>query len=140
MVKAKQVYETVLYASNLDQAATFYVEGLGLKLIHESELFLVFEIEPAESHLLVFDPAKSIEAGRDVPSHGATGEGHIAFLADEPELPAWRERLATAGIEIEKEVLWDDGNGGTSIYVRDPAGNSVELAPSSLWSRLSGAD
>lgn len=140
MVKAKQVYETVLYASNLDEAATFYVEGFGLKLIHESELFLVFEIQPAESYLLIFDPAKSVEAGRDVPSHGATGAGHIAFLADEAELPAWRERLATAEIEIEQEVQWDKGNGGTSIYVRDPAGNSVELAPRSLWSRMSRAD
>ena len=140
MVQAKQVFETVLYANNLEEATAFYTDGFGLKLINKTELFVVFEIQPDTSYLLVFDPAKSIVAGRDVPGHGATGEGHIAFLADDEELPAWRKRLALAAIEIEQEVRWDDGSGGTSIYVRDPAGNSVELAPKSLWSRMSRAD
>ncbi len=29
------------------------------------------------------------------------------------------------------EVNWDQG--GTSLYFRDPAGNSIELAPPTLW-------
>jgi len=35
---------------------------------------------------------------------------------------------------VEKEINWEDG--GTSIYFRDPAGNSVELAPATLWNNL----
>jgi hypothetical protein len=34
-------------------------------------------------------------------------------------------------VPIEREIEWDEG--GTSIYVRDPAGNSVELAPPTIW-------
>ena len=37
----------------------------------------------------------------------------------------------SAGVDIETEVEWPGG--GRSIYVRDPAGNSVELASSTIW-------
>jgi catechol 2,3-dioxygenase-like lactoylglutathione lyase family enzyme len=35
------------------------------------------------------------------------------------------------GVEIEAEVTWPSG--GQSIYFRDPAGNSVELATPQTW-------
>lgn len=134
MPDATRIYETVLYADDLEAAAKFYTEGFGLRLLTQNELMLVLGI--GENYVLIFDPQKSCVAGRDVPSHGTQGEGHIAFTAQNHELPAWRERLATAGIEIESEVQWANGERGTSIYVRDPAGNSVELAPPILWSYL----
>jgi catechol 2,3-dioxygenase-like lactoylglutathione lyase family enzyme len=40
-------------------------------------------------------------------------------------------RLEQAGVVIEQVVEWDQGS--RSIYFRDPAGNSVELAPPTLW-------
>ena len=89
-----------------------------------------------DNYLLIFDPRKSSVPGRDVPSHGTQGEGHIAFTAEDHELPAWREHLASCDIPIESEVSWANGERGTSIYVRDPGGNSVELAPPVLWSHL----
>jgi catechol 2,3-dioxygenase-like lactoylglutathione lyase family enzyme len=39
--------------------------------------------------------------------------------------------LCARGIEIEREVGWDEG--GRSIYFRDPAGNSVELIEGEAW-------
>ena len=136
MVQANQIYETVLYAQDLDAAIKFYTEGFGLKLLSQNELMVVLGI--GNQYLLIFDPGKSSLIGREVPSHGTSGEGHIAFVADESELHAWRNRLKSAGIEIESEVAWDGGKRGMSIYVRDPAGNSVELAPPKLWSYLEG--
>ena len=38
----------------------------------------------------------------------------------------WRTLLQEAGVPIEAEVRWPGG--GRSLYVRDPAGNSIELA------------
>jgi len=134
MPTATRIYETVLYSDDLEATATFYTEGLGLRLLSQSELMLVLGI--GENYLLVFDPKKSAAAGRLVPSHGAIGAGHVAVVSEEADLPAWRERLAAADIEIEAEVDWSDGQRGRSIYVRDPAGNSVELAPPILWSSL----
>jgi catechol 2,3-dioxygenase-like lactoylglutathione lyase family enzyme len=34
-------------------------------------------------------------------------------------------------ITIEAEVTWP--NGGRSLYFRDPAGNSLEIASPSIW-------
>ena len=81
--------------------------------------------------LLIFDPRRSGVPDRDVPSHATNGAGHVAFPAKLDDLPAWREQLHRAGVSIEREVEWDEG--GRSIYFRDPAGNSVELAPPTIW-------
>jgi catechol 2,3-dioxygenase-like lactoylglutathione lyase family enzyme len=134
MVQANQILETVLYAEDLDAAVKFYTEGFGLKLLSQNELMVVLGI--GNHYLLIFDPRKSSLIGRMVPSHGTSGEGHIAFVANASELSAWRNRLKSAGIQIESEVTWDGGQRGMSIYVRDPAGNSVELAPPNLWCHL----
>ncbi len=129
-----KIFETVLYSDNLDAAKTFYSQVMGLRLLSQNDLMLVFSID--ESYLLIFNPDKSEVAGRLVPSHAARGQGHIAFTITEDEKKTWRARLADAGIEIESEVRWDDGARGTSIYFRDPAGNSIELAPPNLWTYL----
>jgi catechol 2,3-dioxygenase-like lactoylglutathione lyase family enzyme len=46
-------------------------------------------------------------------------------------LPAWNEHLERNEIRIEKDFMWP--NGGRSLYFRDPAGNSVELASPLIW-------
>ena len=134
MLNLPKIFETVIYADDLDEAKDFYTQVMGLRLLSHNDLMLVFEIK--ESYLLVFNPSKSSVAGRQVPSHGTYGQGHIAFVITEAEQKTWRSRLAEASIEIESEVCWDNGARGTSIYFRDPAGNSIELAPPSLWSYL----
>lgn len=128
-MRPSKIFETVLYAEDLAAAERFYHEALGLEIIHRNDLFVVFRC--GGGVLLVFDPRKSEAPCREVPSHGASGPGHVAFAAKPEELPSWRERLREAGIAIEREVDWDTG--GRSIYFRDPAGNSVELAPPTLW-------
>jgi catechol 2,3-dioxygenase-like lactoylglutathione lyase family enzyme len=76
-------------------------------------------------------------AGAPVPLHGTRGVGHLAFAVREEEIVAWRSHLERAGIEIESEVHWPQG--GTSLYLRDPAGNSVELATPKIWGFSNGA-
>ena len=58
-------------------------------------------------------------------------EDEQAFAARPDALDAWRAHLQEHGVAIEMEVNWEQG--GTSIYFRDPAGNSLELAPTTLW-------
>jgi hypothetical protein len=59
--------------------------------------------------LLIFDPRKSRAAGREVPSHGALGAGHIAFTSKPKDLSAWRKQLHEAGVSIEQEMDWEEG-------------------------------
>ena len=128
-MKANRIFETVLYADDLSAAERFYGGILGMEVIQKSELFLSFRM--SHSVLLIFDPILSAESGRSVPSHGMKGEGHIAFAATDDEIDSWGGHLEHAGIEIEQIHTWDEG--GRSLYVRDPAGNSVEFAPGTLW-------
>jgi len=128
-MQPSKIFETVLYAEDLAAAERFYHEALGLEVLERSNLTVVFRC--GGGVLLIFDPRKSAAPNRDVPSHGTTAIGHIAFAAKPEDLDAWREQLRQAGVPIEREVDWDEG--GHSIYFRDPAGNVVELAPPTIW-------
>ena len=128
-MQPSKIFETVLYAEDLAAGEWFYHEALGLEVLERSNLTVVFRC--GGGVLLIFDPRKSAAPDRDVPSHGTTAVGHIAFAAKPGDLDAWREQLRQAGVPIEREVDWDEG--GHSIYFRDPAGNVVELAPPTIW-------
>ncbi len=128
-MKVDDVLECCLYAPDVEAAGDFYARVLGMECFASAEdrhrffrcggrVFLLFNAERTRQ-------------SEDVPPHGATGPGHVAFSVDEAEIPAWREHLARSGVEIEKEVEWPGG--ARSLYVRDPAGNCVELAPARIW-------
>ena len=125
------VYETVLYAADVEATARFYADVLGLYLLEQpTELSAVFRL-PDRGVLLIFDPSRSSTPGRPVPSHGATGAGHVAFAVEPGTLDASADALRRQGIGIEQEITWDEG--GRSMHVRDPAGNSVELVDGEAW-------
>lgn len=130
-MRARRVYETVLYAPDVSAAAAFYAEVLGLRRVEgPDELGAAFRLEDG-GVLLLFDPSRSSVPGRPVPSHGGAGAGHVAFAVGPGELDVFGEALGSRGIEIEREVDWEQG--GRSLYLRDPAGNSVELVEGELW-------
>lgn len=123
------VLETVLYAHDLDAAERFYSGLLGLPVdSRRPGLFVFFRI--GQAMLLVFDP-RAARRNTQVPAHGSEGPGHVCFAVPEIQLVAWREHLRSAGVAIEHEERWP--RGGWSFYVRDPAGNSVELATRRIW-------
>ena len=76
------------------------------------------------------DPATPTGGPPMVP-HGAHGSGHLAFRLPERDAERWQAHLTAAGVPIEAEVRWPQG--GYSLYLRDPAGNSIELATAALW-------
>jgi catechol 2,3-dioxygenase-like lactoylglutathione lyase family enzyme len=125
-VRPRRVYETVVYAPDLEAATAFYRDVLGLRQVDD----FAFRLDD-DGILLLFDPERSSQPNRPVPSHGARGAGHVAFSVD--ELEPWRERLREHRVELEHEHEWQ--RGGRSLYVRDPAGNSVELVEGDLWPR-----
>ncbi|NOX62718.1 MAG: glyoxalase/bleomycin resistance/extradiol dioxygenase family protein [Chloroflexi bacterium] len=126
----RRVLESCLYAENLEETAAFYEKTLGLERIaEEAGRHVFFRCGPGV--FLLFNPKRTAKPLGDVPTHGAHGPGHLAFAIAEADLSVWRERLLRAGVEIEVELHWP--NGGRSIYFRDPAGNSIELATPRLW-------
>jgi catechol 2,3-dioxygenase-like lactoylglutathione lyase family enzyme len=132
-VKVDRLFETGIYGPDLEALERFYVELLGLEPVARTPGRNIV-LRCGAAALILFNPAASGAPGGMFPPHDGPGRGHIAFAIPLGDFPAWRERLAGAGIEIEREIRWPDGN--CSLYFRDPAGNSVELAPPTLWNGL----
>ena len=85
--------------------------------------------------LLVFNPEETAKPSQNtrmpVPAHGAHGPGHVCFRASRDEISRWRAHVLDQGIAVDAEFDWP--NGARSLYIRDPAGNSVEFAEPHLW-------
>lgn len=128
----KAVLETALYAHDLDAAARFYTQIVGLRehsRVDGRHVFLRCET----SMVMLFNPDATRNGGGKlpVPPHGARGEGHVCFRVEPEDIEAWAAHLEASGIEIEADFEWP--NGARSIYVRDPARNSIEFAEATLW-------
>ncbi len=126
--------EAALYVDDLAAARHFYGTLMGLEEIVRVEGRHVF-YRVGATVLLIFDP-RVTPAGSDnpqmpVPGHGAHGPGHFCFAAEATELADWQGWLIASGIPIEADFHWP--NGARSIYFRDPAGNSLEIAEPRLW-------
>jgi catechol 2,3-dioxygenase-like lactoylglutathione lyase family enzyme len=130
-----RVLESCLSATDLDAAERFYTQVIGLP-VHAREAGRHVFFRCGKGMVLVFNPAHTSTvittvAGSPLPLHGTRGAGHLAFAVREEDISVWRAHLQRAGVEVESEVHWPQG--GTSLYIRDPAGNSIELAAPAIW-------
>ena len=132
-MKVDRVLETSLYAQNLDAAELFYTRVLGLEVYSRVEDRHVF-FRCGSAMLLVFNPDKTEQEEH---WHGCRGRGHVAWAIPSQDLDAWRQWLRAAGVPIYSEVSWPQG--GDSLYFRDPAGNSLELATLPTWGMAENA-
>ncbi len=128
--------ELGVYVDDLEAAEAFYGRVLGLPVVDREPQRHVFFRVGRGGMLLVFRPQATEVPGGNLPPHGARGPSHFALAIEAETLPAWRHHLAACGVKIEQEVHWP--RGGTSLYFRDPAGNSVELVTPGCWGLPSG--
>ena len=131
-MRVSEVLESALYVLDLPAAEKFYIEVLGLSFYSKMEGRHVF-LRCGNRMVLLFNAeATVVTAGgpRDAPTHGASGEGHLAFAAKDSEIDQWKQHLVENGVEIEKEIR---SQGGRSIYFRDPSQNCLEIASPRIW-------
>lgn len=127
--------ETALYARDLDRAAAFWTGIIGLpQIAHQPGRHVFFRC--GAQVLLVFDPQATRrppapDARLPVPPHGTEGAGHFCIAVAPGTMDPWRAHLEANGVTIEADFTWPQG--GRSIYFRDPAGNSIELADPRIW-------
>ncbi len=128
------VVETVLYVDDVEKAAAFYQRVLGLARLDGGESFVPLHAG-GRSMLLLFLAGSAAEGttseGGWIPPHGSHGTSHVALSIRSQDVDRWRAHLASHGVEIESEVQW--ARGGTSLYLRDLDGHSVELVTPGIW-------
>lgn len=129
-MRVDRVLETCLYVDDLEAAEAFYRDVLGLEPVAKSEGRHVF-FRCGQGMFLLFNPEQTVIKTGKAPTHGAHGQGHVAFAMDMSEVDGWRSYLESMDVEIETDVTWPGG--GRSLYFRDPAGNSLEVTTLETW-------
>ncbi|MEP6565312.1 MAG: VOC family protein [Mesorhizobium sp.] len=129
------ILESALYVTDLAEAEAFYSDILGLDLLGKVDGRHIF-FRCGSGVLLIFNAeATKIPPAPDarlkVPPHGTVGDGHLCFAASAEEIVRWKAYLEAKKIAIESEFEWSQG--GRSIYIRDPSGNSIEFAEPRIW-------
>ena len=129
------ILESALYVTDLQAAETFYRDIIGLAVLGRVEGRHVF-FRCGNGVLLLFNAEATKtppppDARLPVPPHGTVGEGHLCFAATADEIAEWRSHLMAKNIAIESDFEWPQG--GRSIYIRDPSGNSIEFAEPRIW-------
>jgi catechol 2,3-dioxygenase-like lactoylglutathione lyase family enzyme len=132
--KLNRVLETCLYVDDLDRAARFYEDVLGLAVLTSDSRFRAYDVG-GQSVLLLFKRGATLETvhmpGGTIPPHDGHGPLHMALAIAADALPEWEKRLGARGIAIEGRTKWS--RGGESVYFRDPDGHLLELATPGLW-------
>ncbi len=134
MPKLSRVLETALYVSDLDKAAAFYAEVLGLPCIHADHRMRAYDVG-GNGVLLLFPQGGSLQSietpGGSIPPHDGSGPMHVAFSIVADELEAWQDHLKATGVALQGRTEWP--RGGTSLYFRDPDDHLLEIATPGLW-------
>ena len=134
-MKLNSIVETVIYTDDLEVMRNFYENKLGLRRIsYTRNQSLFFKVN--RSMLLIFDRSYTVDQtasvnGSPIPPHATTGQGHMAFEANQGEYEARKTQVLELGIKIESEVTWPHGK--KSFYFRDPSDNSIEIVEYGLW-------
>ena len=132
--KLGRVLETALYVDDLERAAAFYEQVLGLTSVSKDSRFHAYDVGGI-SVLLLFKRGATLEtvhmSGGTIPPHDGNGPIHMAFAVGASDLTAWERRLGESGVAIEGRTDWP--RGGHSIYFRDPDGHLLELVTPGVW-------
>jgi catechol 2,3-dioxygenase-like lactoylglutathione lyase family enzyme len=130
MISFKQIKETCLYLSNLDQAYDFYHGKLEMPVISRVEGRHIF-FRVGSSVLLCFVP-EATKNEQQLPPHYAYGPQHIAFEVDPSDYQEVKAKVEKSGINITHLQPWKKGK-FESFYFEDPEQNVLEIIPSGMW-------
>ena len=132
--RLSHLLETSLYVEDLHVSKAFYRRLFSLDVLLEDERMVGLEL-PGSAVLLLFRKGGSTTAsdvpGGRIPPHDAAGSQHLCLAIPAATLQQWERHLMVNGVVVESQVI--QSHGGTSLYLRDPDGHSLELATPGLW-------
>ncbi|MGH9318511.1 MAG: VOC family protein [Vicinamibacteria bacterium] len=112
---------TFLYYQDLEAAASFYGEKLGLERTLDLDWVKMFRISPSAKVGLV-----NASGGTHRPS--ADKPVMVSFVVDElQQVDRWYERLKARGVELTSEPQDSPRSGVRAFGFRDPEGYTLEV-------------
>jgi glyoxylase I family protein len=109
--------------SDVSRAVAFYIQHLGFTLKHQ-QLPAFANVSLGHLDLLLSGPGAS--GSRPMPGgQGQQPGGWTRIVLRVADLPAFTERLSSAGLHFRNEM--EVGPHGRQIQLEDPDGNPIEL-------------
>ncbi len=115
----------LLIVDGMTECVRFYEEVLGCTVESRLPDYGMVELRAGSSHLDLVDAASPRGAWAKPAVAGGRNVDHVALRLARGDAGALRDHLAARGVPIAQERIEDDGT--TSLYVRDPSGNTIEL-------------
>ncbi len=128
------IIETALYVSDMARAEGFFQRVFGVRKMVGDDRFCALSVADKQVLLLFLHGGTTkpvLLPGGVIPPHDGNGQMHMAFSCAAEELPKWESHLASQKVPIESRVHWE--RGGTSIYLRDPDQNLIEIVTPGVW-------
>ena len=119
----------VLLIDDMDRATTFYTDVIGCTLDNDLPQYGMRQLRVGEDLIDLVDISKAEGEWARPKVSGGRNVDHVAIALGPADASAVRHHLASHGVPIEEE---GDNIGALgrslSFYVRDPAGNQIELS------------
>lgn len=118
----------VLLVDDMAAAQAFYREVVGCTVENEMPQYGMAQLRAGAALIDLVDVGSEAGAWARPEVAGGRNVDHVALDTGDWEEAAMRAHLAAHGIAIEEEGLRGGAKGeDLSFYVRDPAGNQIEL-------------
>ena len=128
MPKVDALDHLVLTVANIDATIAFYVDVLGMRkeVFHPADGTTRTALVFGDQKINLHQAGAEFEPKSRQPTPGSAD---LCFLT-EPPLDDWLAHFAAHGIEVEEGPVARTGATGplTSLYVRDPDGNLIEVS------------
>ena len=117
-----------LLVDSMPRAIAFYRDVLGCAVEEELPQYAMAELRAGEALIALVDASVPEGAWARPPVAGGRNMDHVCIAIGAHDEQALRAHLADHGIEIVEEGVHSGARGESlSLYVRDPAGNTIEL-------------
>jgi catechol 2,3-dioxygenase-like lactoylglutathione lyase family enzyme len=123
MPRSSAVLQTSLYVDDLGAAVAFYRDLFDLELFVTEHRMTALGVA-GRQFLRLFRRGAGSD-GRFIPPHHGDRNPQLCFAVPFGEPAAWDPFLQERGIAVESRL--HRAPGGTSLYFRDPEGNSIEV-------------
>jgi catechol 2,3-dioxygenase-like lactoylglutathione lyase family enzyme len=128
-MKTTGIDHVVLRVRDLDRMIAFYQGVLGCEVAHRQDALGLVHLRAGASLIDLVDVAGTLGVkGGDAPSGSANNMDHLCLRVADFDVETIRRELEAHGVGIG-EIAERYGASGraTSIYLRDPEGNGLEL-------------